>query len=111
MNKIIAAAGLIPAIALAACGSGGEEPPAGEANTSYEESAPAPLVQNGDDAAPAPRNTSVGSGPDEQVDRIVDETVNPQGPPTPGATNATIGSNTEATTAPEGSNAGGTTPR
>ena len=109
--KKVAAAGLIPAIALAACGSGGNEPPGGEADTSYEQSAPKPLVQNGDDAAPVPRNTSVGNGPDEQVDRIVDENVNPQGSPTPGATNGTIGSNTSATAAAGGSTTGGTAPR
>lgn len=110
MNKLIAAAGLIPAIALAACGSGGQEPPEGEANTAYEQSLPSPVEQNGDGPAPVPDNTSV-AGPDERVDQIVDENVNPQGSPTPGATNATIGSNSGATAAAGGSNTGGTTPR
>ena len=78
MNRLAAAMMLTTAAMLAACGSGGAEPPEGPVDTSYEQSLPAPVRQGDSAAAPVPDNTSVADGPDEQVDELVDREVNAQ---------------------------------
>ena len=64
LSSRLALPAAVAALTLAACG---EEP---VADTSYEESLPAPVAEGGDPNAPVPDNTSMTSGPDEQVDAM-----------------------------------------
>ncbi len=63
MKITTAFAAILPAFALAACGS--EQP---EPDTSYEEQLPAPVPEGGEGLASVPDNDSIEGGPDEQVD-------------------------------------------
>lgn len=70
MKRVSAILLAAPALALSACGQGGNEPE-GPVDTSYEQSLPSPVQQSESDTAPVPDNTSIVGGPDEQVDAIV----------------------------------------
>lgn len=87
MRSTMAALMIAPAaLALTACGEGGEEPPPGPADTSFEETAPNPVPDGGAGAEPVPDNTSVVGGPDERADAVLDygtETPPPEPAPTP----------------------------
>lgn len=52
---------------LVSCGQGGEAPPPGPVDTSFEEASSNPVPRGNAEAGPAPVNTSIAGGSGEQA--------------------------------------------